>query len=281
VHADTVDPAATNADRLRHALVDQLGEQGAVQSAAVESALRAVPRHVFVPGVSAEVAYADDTVPIKRDASGTPISAASQPTIVALMLEQLDVRPGQRVLEIGAATGYNAALLAHLAGDDDRVTTVEVDDDLVEGTRVNLAAAGRGGMRVVHWDGAFGCAAGAPYDRIIATVGAHDLPPAWLEQLAEGGRLVAPLRLRGSVTRSVALERDPHRRGVWRAVDHQMCGFMPLRGGIADDPRRVVPLTADVSVTLHAHQDQTVDPAPLAGVFRQAPARDLDRSALR
>jgi protein-L-isoaspartate(D-aspartate) O-methyltransferase len=92
-------------------------------------------------------------------------------------------------------------------------------------------------------DGALGHPRGGPYDRIIATVGAYSIPDAWLTQLAPTGRLVVPTRIRGSVSRSIAFERDDE--SVWRSVDHQMCGFVPLRDGIADDPRRKVPLTGD------------------------------------
>jgi protein-L-isoaspartate(D-aspartate) O-methyltransferase len=194
----------TQADRLRDALVDQLAAAGTVRVPAVEAALRAVPRHVFVPDASLPRAYADDVVQTKLDADGVPISAASQPSIVAVMLEQLAVEPGDRVLEIGAGTGYNAALLAHLAGEDGSVVTLDVDDDIVHGARVALAQAGYPDVSVIRGDGALGYAPSAPYDRIIATVGARDIPLAWQDQLAPDGRIVVPLRLRGSVTRSVA-----------------------------------------------------------------------------
>jgi protein-L-isoaspartate(D-aspartate) O-methyltransferase len=251
------------ADDLRKALTDRLREQGTVRTARVEAALRAVPRHLFVPRVSLEEAYADDPVYTKHDGSGASISAASQPTIVAMMLEQLQAQPGDRVLEIGAGTGYNAALLAHLVGEDGRVITIDVDADIVEGARSGLAAAGVRNVRVILGDGALGHADGAPYDRIIATVGAWDLPRAWLEQLAPAGRLVVPMRLRGSVSRSIVFERED---GHWRSRTSSMCTFMPLRG-IADDPRRTIALTPDGAVTLQVHQEQAVDPTALAGVL--------------
>lgn len=245
-------------ETLRHALVDGLLVGGLIRSPGVEAAMRAVPRHLFLPGVPLQVAYADDVVQVKRNAAGVPISAASQPTIVALMLDDLDVRPGHRVLEIGAGSGYNAGLLAKLAGPTGRVTTVDLDDDIVEGARRGLAAAGIA-ARVEQGDGAEGFAAAAPYDRIIATVGAGRVPSQWLEQLAPDGRFVVPLRLRGSVARSIAFERDAD--GVWRGRTSQSCAFMPLRG-IADDAGALVPLTADGSVTAEVHPDQKVGPAP-------------------
>jgi protein-L-isoaspartate(D-aspartate) O-methyltransferase len=261
-----MDTAITDAaDRLRHKLASQLRENGTVRTVRVDAALRSVPRHLFVPAVPVEEAYTDDAVFTKRDSSGVSISAASQPTIVAMMLEQLHIEPGQRILEIGAGTGYNAALLAHLAGENGQVTTIDVDQDIVAGARSGLAAAGYPNVRVIHGDGALGYADGAPYDRIIATVGAWDLPAAWLEQLTPGGWLVVPLRLRGSVSRSMVFER---RRGHWRSLSSELCTFMPLRG-IADDARRIMPLTPDGSITLWTHQDQDVDATSLAGVFGQ------------
>lgn len=256
---DLTDTAA----RLRNALVDRLFEDGAVHSERVEAALRVVPRHVFVPDVPLEQAYADEAVYTKHDDTGVSISAASQPTIVAMMLEQLQPQPGQRVLELGAGTGYNAALLAQMVGDEGEVVTIDVDDDIVTGARNGLAAAGVQNVRVLLADGALGHAASAPYDRITATVGAGDLPLPWLDQLAPDGRLVVPLRLRGSVSRSIAFEHD---NGRWLGRTSEMCTFMPLRG-IADDARRIVPLTSDGSVCLHANREQTVDASLLNGVL--------------
>ncbi|MEV0734153.1 methyltransferase, FxLD system [Polymorphospora sp. NPDC050346] len=250
---------------LRHALVDQLLANGTVRTPRVEAALRAVPRHLFLPGTPMAAAYADTPVYTKQAGDGTQISAASQPTIVAMMLEQLQVEPGDKILELGAGTGYNAGLLAHLAGPTGKVTTIDVDDDIVEGARTGLAAAGIGNVDVVCGDGALGHAGGAPYNRVIATVGAFDLPPAWLAQLAPGGRLVVPLRLRGSTARSIAFDIDGG--GRLQSRTSELCSFMPLRGGIGDDPRRMVQLTADGAVRLQTHQDQTVDDEALAGVL--------------
>ncbi len=102
------------------------------------------------------------------------------------MLAQLDVRPGHRILEIGAGTGYNAALLAHLASPSGRVTTVELDPGIAAEAGKALAAAGYGHVAAVAGDGEYGHAPGAPYDRIIVTAGAWELPAAWADQLAPG-----------------------------------------------------------------------------------------------
>ena len=263
-------PTSTSVDRvtsdpadLRAALTDALRAGNIIRTPGVEAAIRATPRHLFLPGVPLEQAYADAPVYTKTDGRGASISAASQPRIVAMMLEQLDVRPGHRVMEAGAGTGYNAALLAALTGDNGRVVTLDVDEDLVDGARKHLATAGVTNVDVILGDGALGCPDGAPYDRIIATVGAYETPTAWLEQLAPHGRLVVPLRLRGAASRSIIFERYD---GGWRDQGSELAVFIPLRG-IGDDARRQVPITPEQDVILQVHKEQDVDTAALAGVL--------------
>ncbi|MFF7554513.1 methyltransferase, FxLD system [Streptomyces olivaceus] len=266
VNTDTITTPTADAERLRNALVDQLRADGHARTPAVETALRTVPRHVFVPDASLEDAYANAPVHIKYDTDGTSISCASQPGVVALMLDQLEAGPGERILELGAGTGYNAGLLAHLVGESGHVTTLDVDDDLVEGARAHLAAAGITNAEAVTRDGALGYAEAAPYDRIIATVGAHGVPHAWLQQLAPGGRLLVPQRLKGTVSRSIAYEQ---RDGRWVSLGSEMNTFMPLRRGIADDDRRVIPLSTDGTVRLQAPAGLSIDADALAGVLDQ------------
>lgn len=254
---------AKSADGLRGALTDRLRDQNVIRTAAVEAAFRHVPRHEFVPGVPLEQAYADNPVYTKTDATGASISAASQPWIVAMMLRQLDAQPGDNVMEAGAGTGYNAALMGHIVGDSGRVTTIDVDTDLVDGAREHLAAAGVTNVDVVLGDGALGHLDAAPFDKIIATVGAWETPTAWLEQLAPDGRLVVPLRLRGTTSRSIIFERDS---AGWRSQGSELAVFMPLRG-VGDDARRIVAITDEQDVTLQVHKDQAVDAHALTGVL--------------
>jgi protein-L-isoaspartate(D-aspartate) O-methyltransferase len=216
-------------EELRHRMVEQVRAAARSVDPAVAEALLAVPRHLFMPEVAPETAYTDRAIVTKRDASGRPVSSSSQPTIMAIMLEQLDLRPGQRVLEIGAGTGYNAALLAHLVGPTGHVVSLDIDADLVERARVGLDQAGYTDVVTLCGDGAYGAVGHAPFDRVIATVGVWDLAPAWFEQLVPDGRIVVPLDLRG-VHRSVALERID---GRWTSRSLVPCGFMPMRGAAA------------------------------------------------
>ncbi|MFD0854425.1 methyltransferase, FxLD system, partial [Actinomadura adrarensis] len=209
---------------------------------------------VFVPDAPVKDAYAHTGVATHPGADSRPRSMASAPSIVAQMLEQLEVRPGHRVLEIGAGTGYNAALLAYLAGGRGQVTAVDIDEDVVEGARRGLAAAGHGDVRMVCGDGEYGHPGRAPYDRLIVTAGAWDLPPAWVDQLADGGRIVVPLRIRG-LTRSVALERH---NGFLRSVSMVYCGFIPLRGA-GHCPEPTVRLSDEFEVSLRLDDRKTAD----------------------
>lgn len=273
----TVSDASTDsADELRARLADRLVKDGTVRTDAVEAAFRQVPRHLFLPGLPLAEAYADEPVYTKREGDGTRISAASQPKIVAMMLEQLGIQPGERLLELGAATGFNAALMATLTGPAGHVTTIDIDADLVASAREHLAAAGISNVEAVAADGALGHPETAPFDRVIATVGAHDVPAAWLDQLAPGGRLVAPVRLRGCTSRSIVFERD---QDGWSSLGSEMAIFMPLRG-IGDDARRVLDLTGtglnpgDVTLQTHKDNNHATDPDTLAGVF-DTPTREV------
>jgi protein-L-isoaspartate(D-aspartate) O-methyltransferase len=208
---------------LSRRLLDQLAAQGEVTErwAAV---LHAVPRHRYLP----DVIYrhergrpGNDLVPLHRAAeperwlemvySDIPIntqvddgnpapdgtgfevsSSSSQPSVVTGMLTELGARAGERVLEIGTGTGWNAALLAHTVGAEN-VTTIEVDPAVAAHARAALDATGYGAVTTIVGDGAVGWPNGAPYDRVISTVGVAAIPYAWVEQTKPGGRIVAPL----------------------------------------------------------------------------------------
>src|SRR4029453_3529461 len=175
---------------LHAALVDALLRRGAITDPRAEAAFRAIPRLLFLPDAPLAEIFRNQAIPTKiRD--GEAISSSSQPEIMATMLDQLRLAPGLRVLEIGAGTGYNAALMAHIVGEKGAVVTMDVDDDLAESARAHLSAPGP--AQGAAGGGGLGHPAGAPYDRIILTVGAWDVAPAWWAQLRLGGRLVLPL----------------------------------------------------------------------------------------
>jgi protein-L-isoaspartate(D-aspartate) O-methyltransferase len=224
---------------LRQRLVDALEARGSLRSPDVREAFLATPRELFLPEVAArdglEAVYRDDAIVTKHGRGGMPLSSSSQPAIMALMLEQLELAEGMRVLEIGAGTGWNAALLARLVGRSGRVTTVDVDAELAKSARRALRAADSR-ARVVVRDGRGGVPAGAPYDRIVVTASADAIPPAWFEQLAPDGRLQVPIRLSASGTQAIALLRRAGARRM-RSVSALTGGFMPLRGPDGEQAR--------------------------------------------
>jgi protein-L-isoaspartate(D-aspartate) O-methyltransferase len=187
----------------RQTYLAQIRRGGLALPPELATAFATVPREAFVPdGFQRreggwvepgdpdflEIVYRDDVLVTKLDGR-TPVSSSSQPTIVAAMLNALDVQPGHRVMEIGAGTGYNAALLASLGAE---VTSVDVQADVADRARSALARAGIEGVRVEHGDGYAG-APGKRFDRVIVTVGIAGISPKWLEQLDPDGLVVAPV----------------------------------------------------------------------------------------
>lgn len=167
----------------RHRMVDQQLERRDISDPQVLAAMRRVRRHEYVPTEEQRLAYDDRPLPIGHDVT------ISQPYIVAFMVQALRLRPGDRVLEIGTGSGYAAAVLADIADD---VTTVECIEPLAEQARRRLAVYGDR-VRVVTGDGSLGYEARAPYDGIVVTAAAPQIPQPLLDQLAPGGRLVIPV----------------------------------------------------------------------------------------
>ncbi|HYW52907.1 MAG TPA: methyltransferase domain-containing protein [Dongiaceae bacterium] len=215
-------------DELRRQLVRQLRERGAVRTERVGAAFARVPRHVFVPDVPAEDVYLDRSIAVKLQ-NGVPVSSSSQPAIMAEMIEMLALGGGEHVLEIGAGTGYNAAVLAEIVGPAGSVVTIDVDDELLRAARRHLDDAGYPQVRTVCADGVHGDPSAAPFDRIVATVGVDAIPAAWIAQLRDGGRLVAPLTI-GFQQKVVAFARTARGLESDAIVD---AGFIMLRGGAA------------------------------------------------
>lgn len=251
-------------DALRDAMIDRLHEVGWARRPDVYRVLRETPRHEFVPDVDPQDAYDPyQAVITHRFDDGASSSCASAPWVVAMMLDQLEVQPGHRVLEIGAGTGYNAALLAQLSGDPANVVTIDIDPDVTAEASRALNAAGYGQVHVITGDGADGAPEHAPYDRLIATVSPWDIPQAWWDQLAPDARVVVPLRWRGQA-RGVAFS---YHDGQLVADSIELCGFVYL---ITDDEGELsAPISHDPTITLHWDRDQPIDPAELHGVLDQ------------
>jgi protein-L-isoaspartate(D-aspartate) O-methyltransferase len=196
----------------------------------VLAALGQVARHLFVDTALATQAYEDTSLPIGLE------QTISKPSVVARMLSLLVDRPSVRgggpfplgrVLEIGTGCGYQAALLSLLAV---RVLSIERLKPLHDKARANLSTVGAANVRLVYGDGRLGHAPNAPYDAILAAAGGNDLPAAWLDQLALGGRLVAPMHSPtdgGQMLLVVDRDAQGYRRSVHDAVH-----FVPLKSGV-------------------------------------------------
>ncbi|RQD83724.1 MAG: protein-L-isoaspartate(D-aspartate) O-methyltransferase [Methanocalculus sp. MSAO_Arc2] len=168
----------------RRAMVnDQIRKRG-IQDERVLNAVEAVKRHLFVPAGMEQDAYLDRPLPIGHG------QTISQPYIVARMTELLCLKPTDSVLEIGGGSGYQAALLAKIAGS---VISIERIGEVARGAEENLRRAGVAGVRIIVRDGTLGFPEEAPYDAILITAATPEVPPPLLSQLAEGGRLVAPV----------------------------------------------------------------------------------------
>lgn len=170
--------------RERNMMVDQQLVARGIRDARVLAAMRLVPRHAFVARPGEDDAYGDTPLPIGHG------QTISQPYMVARATELARVRPGDRALEVGGGTGYQAAVLGLLCKE---VVALEILPELAEQARANLASLRRSNITVVEADGSVGYAARAPYDVIIVSAGAPRVPGMLLDQLADGGRLVIPL----------------------------------------------------------------------------------------
>jgi len=175
-----------------------------------------------------------NTVLVHVDADGNALpSSNSEPAFILRVLEQLDLQPGQRVLEVGSGGGWLAAIMARAVGRDGKVTGVEIIPDLVAQSRRDLAALGIGNIEIVDGDGALGWAAGAPYDRIVVTAACPDVPAAFYDQLRDGGLLVVPVRNRGGAEDVLVLRKRGDRFVMQAAT---IAYFVPFVGERALGP---------------------------------------------
>ncbi len=202
-------------------LMEHLIKGSYIKSLSVEKAFMQVDRENFVPEDEKGMAYYD--IPLSIPGAQT----ISAPSIVAEMLEAADLKRGMKVLEIGSGSGYNAALIAEIVGEDN-VISIERVPELVAFAKMNLEKAGYQNVRVVHGDGSRGYPEEAPYDRIICTAAAPKIPRAWKEQLKPSGVIVAPIGGRHFYQELVVTKRDG--KGGFREVSLGGCVFVPLIG---------------------------------------------------
>ncbi|MDD0837197.1 protein-L-isoaspartate(D-aspartate) O-methyltransferase [Curvibacter sp. HBC61] len=212
---------------VRQRMVQKLAAQG-VQSAAVLTAMGTVERHRFVDSALVNQAYEDTSLPIGLG------QTISKPNVVARMLELLTQAPGAqggaglgRVLEIGTGCGYQAAVLSHLARE---VYSIERLRGLHEKARDNLRPMRLANVHLLLGDGMLGYDKGAPYAGIVAAAGGEAVPEAWCQQLAVGGRLVAPTVMAGGRQALVVIDKTHH--GLQQTV-LEAVHFVPLKSGIA------------------------------------------------
>ena len=267
-----------SARRLRAALVADLERRGVIRTAAVRRAFSTVPRERFVPEVAAreglERVYSDAALVTRTDTRGMPLSSSSQPTIMAEMLEHLELAAGMRVLEIGTGTGYNAALLSKLVGRRGQVTSVELEPELAAKAEAALAEGGHD-VRVVVGDALApdgGLDAGlGPFDRIILTASSDTVPRAWRDALVDGGLIELPLRLPGSAGGEQAVVTLRREGDGLRSVAVVPGGFMNLRRPGIDAGRP--PMGTHLSVSEHIDgRGRSIASVSGAGLARLGPA---------
>lgn len=217
-NAKRKDAAATDFAELRRWMVDEQLREHGISDERVLDAMRCVPREEFVPDELRGAAYEDGPLPI---GFGQTIS---QPFTVAFMCQALQLKGTEKVLEIGAGSGYGAAVLSHLASS---VFTVERVPGLVKSARARLDRTGYQNVKVVAADGTLGLPDEAPFDAIVVTAGAETLPDAYVRQLRAGGRIVIPL---GRSRHSQTMYRFTRLDGQLRVEDLGGFAFVPLIG---------------------------------------------------
>jgi len=207
-------------EKERKNLVNKLIRDGRISKPEVIEAMLSVPRELFIPPVNRANSYVDAPQSIGE---GQTISA---PHMVGIMVEAMDLRPGQKVLEIGGGSGYHAAVVAKLIEPNGRIFSVETIGQLSRMALSNLKRAGIQSVTMINADGSVGLAAHAPYDRIFVACAAPSIPPPLIEQLKEDGILLIPV---GSTYYS-DLMRCSKVRGKLKKENLGGCAFVPLTG---------------------------------------------------
>jgi protein-L-isoaspartate(D-aspartate) O-methyltransferase len=234
----------TRIQQIHQTFIEMLKLKGFITLPKVEEAFRAIPRHIFVPNVPPEDAYDNRAISTKRSEERGSISSSSAPGLMAQMLEKLDLKDGQRVLEIGAATGYNASLIGYIVGSKGKVVTIDIDQDLVDGAIEHISRIGLHNIEVMCRDGTIGDPTNAPFDRLIITVGVPDITNAWFDQLKDNGILELPLELSEleSIHENQPLIVFKKNEDHLESTSVQRSGFMRLRGSSATKTKGFYPL---------------------------------------
>jgi len=208
-------------------MLKSMRQEGAFTNPDVEAAFSAVPRHLFLPDIALEEVYSDKAIPLKKDSGGLLTSSSSQPAMMAIMLDQMGLESGENVLEIGTASGYNAAIMQYIVGNSGSVTTIEIDNDLARQAQRHLQNAHASRVTVVNADGAQGYAPRAAYDHIVSTVGVWDIPSSWFNQLKPRGDVVAPIVIDGI---QVSAKFSPQSDGTFLSKSNRPCAFVYMLG---------------------------------------------------
>jgi protein-L-isoaspartate(D-aspartate) O-methyltransferase len=225
-HLENLEEMPMVPDRdLRARLVAHLKQTGVLGASNVAEAMLAVPRHRFIPAAPIDAAYDDRALAIKEQ-GGNVLSSISQPSMVAQMLQLLEVERKQRVLEIGTGSGYNAALLAELTGTDGAVVTVEIEEDLALQARARFEELAVANVYVVAPEAL--PTLGMTFSRIIVTARGNDVEAEWWQLLDDGGRIVVPLSLGIGGERAFGLVRHGD---LLESVGSYPCSFIGLRNG--------------------------------------------------
>ncbi len=209
----------TNFAAERDAMIERQIEARGIHEPTILEAFRSVPREEFLSKEYADLAYGDHPLPIE---AGQTIS---QPYIVALMIQAAEMKVGDNVLEVGAGSGYAAAIMSRIAG---RVTAVERQPDLVKVAQERMQRLGFDNVRIVQGDGTRGWEPETPYDAILAAASGSHIPPAWIEQLADGGRIVMPVGEPTFIQKLIKVTKGPG--GKLITEDLGGVRFVPLIG---------------------------------------------------
>ena len=201
-------------------------------SEAVKAAFRAHPRHLFIQdNYSLEEMYQDYPLSLYEDENF--ISTISQPSFVLSMLDLLDLRPGQKVFELGTGSGWNAALMGHIVGENGKIVSLDIIPELTRRTKRNLQNLGIKNVEIILGDGVQGHSQEAPYDRGIFTAGANDLPRAFHEQIKVGGKLLFVLKGHKGSDLLILLEKKADH---FESKKTLACQFVPVKGRVKFTP---------------------------------------------